>query len=75
MSAAISLRAVHVARRGAGAVLRGLDLEIAAGETVAVEYKLAAKNNNGGLLLTLSRVDREGKTATFLTRRMVSAGK
>ena len=36
MSAAISLRAVHVARRGAGAVLRGLDLEIAAGETVAL---------------------------------------
>jgi osmoprotectant transport system ATP-binding protein len=36
MSAAISLRGVHVARHGAGAVLRGVDLDINAGETVAL---------------------------------------
>jgi hypothetical protein len=45
------------------------------GETVSVEYKLASKNRNGGLLLTLSRVDREGKAAAFLTRRVLSASK
>lgn len=33
---AISLRGVHVSRRGAGAVLRGLDLDIAPGETIAL---------------------------------------
>ena len=47
----------------------------APGETVAVEYRLASKNNKGGLLLTLSRVTREGKVASFLTRRVYSAGK
>jgi osmoprotectant transport system ATP-binding protein len=36
MSAAISLQGVHVARRGAGAVLRGVDLDIDPGETVAL---------------------------------------
>jgi osmoprotectant transport system ATP-binding protein len=36
MTAAIAMRAVHVTRRGAGVVLRGVDLEIAAGETIAL---------------------------------------
>jgi hypothetical protein len=41
-----------------------------AGETVAVEYQLMSKNKKGGLTITLSRVVRGDKTATFLTRRM-----
>jgi osmoprotectant transport system ATP-binding protein len=36
MTPAISLRGVHVSRPGAGAVLRGVDLDVAAGETVAL---------------------------------------
>ncbi|HEY2432134.1 MAG TPA: ATP-binding cassette domain-containing protein [Vicinamibacterales bacterium] len=36
MSPAIALRDVHVTRAGAGAVLRGASLEVAAGETVAL---------------------------------------
>ena len=36
VSPAISLRGVHVLRPGAGAVLRGLDLDIDAGETIAL---------------------------------------
>ena len=36
MSAAISMRGVHVSRGDAGDVLRGLDLDIAAGETIAL---------------------------------------
>jgi osmoprotectant transport system ATP-binding protein len=36
MTPAIAMRGVHVTRGGAGAVLRGVDLEIAAGETIAL---------------------------------------
>jgi hypothetical protein len=42
----------------------------AAGETVAVEYQLMSKNRKGGLTITLSRVARGDKNATFLTRRI-----
>ena len=42
----------------------------AAGERVVVEYRLLSKNRKGGLTLTLSRVERGDKNATFLTRRI-----
>jgi len=41
-----------------------------AGEQVLVEYQLMSKNKKGGLTITLSRVARGDKNATFLTRRM-----
>lgn len=40
-------------------------------EQVLVEYRMTSKEKNGGLLITLSSVTREGKgTAMFLTRRI-----
>jgi osmoprotectant transport system ATP-binding protein len=65
--AAISLRGVHVARGAAGRVLRGLDLDIAAGETVALVGRSGAgkstllKSINGLIVPDSGRVVVEGR--------------
>jgi osmoprotectant transport system ATP-binding protein len=69
MSPAISLRGVHVSRGTAGAVLRGLDLDIAPGETLALVGRSGAGKStllkviNGLVIPSHGTVLVEGRTS------------
>jgi osmoprotectant transport system ATP-binding protein len=69
MASAISLRDVHVTRDGAGDVLRGVDLAIEAGETIALVGRSGAgkstllKTINGLIVPTRGEVIVEGRPA------------
>jgi osmoprotectant transport system ATP-binding protein len=70
MNPAISLRGVRVVRAGAGAVLRGVDLDIAAGETIALVGRSGAgkstllKTINGLIAPDAGEVLVEGRPTT-----------
>jgi osmoprotectant transport system ATP-binding protein len=68
---AISLRGVHVTRSGAGAVLRGLDLDIAPGETIALVGRSGAGKST--LLKTINGLIVPGRGTVLVEGRLTSS--